>query len=298
MLNGWYQVAFEREITETITKVHLNGIPLMVYRNNGTIRVFNSLCPHRGADLCNGGKPDGDSIICPFHGLPVSLDEKSGNKLKAKEYPSYVAGGLVFAQFSDTHDCGFRPFFEKLDETHFIVPGFIMELDTPPEMIIENAFDCLHFRPVHNISNTPEFILHESVHGEFAIQGKFAIPYSRWQHHIPKNQTALLDYTARAFSPGIVISLLGGENPYYVITTASRGKEKTIIRLSLAIPPREGNVPPSQEDCRYLIEQSRKGLEADGVIWETMDFNFTPNYLKGDMAVVGFRNFCNSFQAT
>ena len=121
---GWYQVAFERDLTDELTPAAIGTLPLALLRTAGGVRAFDAACPHRGAHLAFGGRVCEGEIICPFHGYRVGLARESADGFCAREYPVLQVGGLVFARLSPEHENGLTPLLEELDRTHRIVPGF------------------------------------------------------------------------------------------------------------------------------------------------------------------------------
>ena len=74
--NGWFQVAYTDEVAPGgVRSLHAFGKKLVLYRTeSGEARVFDAHCPHLGADLGVGGKVEGDTIRCPFHGWRYGED--------------------------------------------------------------------------------------------------------------------------------------------------------------------------------------------------------------------------------
>lgn len=295
MQKGWIQIAFERDLKFGINRVELFDCPILLIKNDKNIRAFDALCPHRGAHLGFGQLENDACIICPFHGCKIGLNNTGDYGFIATEYNLFIKSGLVFINMSNEFENGFKDFFTNIDETHFIIPGFEMKVNVPPAMVIENAFDEMHFRTVHSIFNEPKFTKARSANGEYIVEGIFDIPKSIWQ----KGDAYVfsLPYTARAFSPYLVVSDLGGNYPYFVITSAVATKQnESCIRLSIAVKPNENKQPPAIDLCRYLIEQSKKGLELDKKIWETMSFNVVQRFTNQEKSVIGFKTFCNQFK--
>jgi hypothetical protein len=54
--------------------------------------------------------------------------------------------------------------------------------------------------------------------------------------------------------------------------------------------------PPAEAACRYLLEQSRAGVEKDHEIWRAMRHDAAPLWAEGDEAVRAFRAFCARFE--
>ena len=67
---GWFLVSRSEELKPRRTKtVHYFGQDIVLYRTaDGQAHAVDPYCPHLGAHLGHGGKVDGTSIRCPFHG--------------------------------------------------------------------------------------------------------------------------------------------------------------------------------------------------------------------------------------
>lgn len=294
MIRGWHQVGFERDVAP-ITASTLGDLPLLLARRDAGISVFDGTCPHRGADLGHGGCLDGDAVICPFHGLRISLG--GGDDLSVAERDSLCIGGLIFTLSAPEDDRGYRAYIMARERENFVVPGFAMHVDTPAALVIENAFDAAHFRPVHRILNEPDFEVALSPGGPLEARGTFVVPPSRWQQG-PAGAAIEVRVVARAFSPGLVVTEMGGAAPYSVLTAAtpegSEGKACE-IRLSLIVPPDASGAAPSAQACEYLLRQSRSGLEADRRIWERLRPPARLRLTARDRAVEAFAAFCAQF---
>ncbi|HET7081876.1 MAG TPA: Rieske 2Fe-2S domain-containing protein [Chloroflexia bacterium] len=294
--NGWYQIGFERDLTQDLTPAAIGTRRVVLVRGEGGIRAFDSVCPHRGANLAIGGRLDREAIVCPFHGYRIGLGRECEHGFRVREYPALLVGGLVFVRLSDSHDNGFREFLEQLDQDHYFVPGFTMRVMAPPAMVVENAFDNSHFRPVHGIHNEPRFRILPSQCGEFAIEGVFEYG-AIWRADRKPTDKVRVPFVARAFSPGIVLGQVGGDRPYFTVTCATPITENDcLVRFSLAVPAGEGSTPPSEEFCQRVLRESKSGLEQDQVIWENMSINAPCHYTAMDAAVLAFKEFCRPFE--
>lgn len=294
---GWYQVAFERDLTKDLTAADLGPTRLVVARMPTGVRAFDADCPHRGAHLAIGGRLEDGAIVCPFHGYRIALGWGGDGPFCVREYRTLVIGGMVFVRLSDSHENGLTALLEELDKTHYFVPGFEMSLRTSPEMVIENGFDSAHFKPVHAILNEPRFRIRPSLHGELTVEGVFELPPRHREARREGAASVQVPFVARAFSPGLIVSDLAGETPYSVITastpTAAGG---CVLRLTLALPAPADGPPPDQESCRRMLRDCRAGIEKDQVIWENMSFTREPHFTAQDAAVLVFRNYCQQFK--
>ena len=298
MHRGWYLAAYERELTGDLHPVEIAGRPLMLLRRNGGVAAYDATCPHRGANLCRGGRLEGDRVICPFHGHSVSLGGDGGDGFFVQDYEVMNISGLIFVARKPVQDSGLRAYLEALDQSHFVVPGLAMRLKVNANLVIENAFDSAHFRPVHQLLKDPDFSLVPSVHGEYAVAGSFVLPRSSWHSGAPGGDDVSVPFTARAFSPTLVVSELGGSHPYMMLTaTVPEADGDCALRLSLLLPPGTGGGAPGAEEIQSLLDQARHGLEKDQVIWEGMADPPPFREVDADRWVLGFRDFSDTFAA-
>jgi phenylpropionate dioxygenase-like ring-hydroxylating dioxygenase large terminal subunit len=68
--SGWFFVAYSHKLSPGQVKpLHYFGKDLVLFRTeDGTACVLDAHCPHLGAHLGYGGKVQGETIQCPFHG--------------------------------------------------------------------------------------------------------------------------------------------------------------------------------------------------------------------------------------
>ncbi len=292
---GWYQVAFERDLAEELTAAAVGSAPLALLRSPDGIRAFDAVCPHRGANLaCNGRVADGE-FVCPFHGYRVGLGRDSADGYGAREYPALSAGGLVFVRLSEEHECGLPRLLEELSRSYQLIPGFETQVRAPAEIVIENGFDSAHFRTVHGIQNEPEFSLLAEPAGALVVEGAFEYPLPPWQRGEGGQGAVRVPYVARAFSPFLAVTHLGGNNPYWVITGATPTQDGScIVRLSVALPRAAGDAAAAVFS-HHLLHYSRAGLEQDRLLWENLSPAARPRFTRRDAAVLAFRKFCRAF---
>jgi hypothetical protein len=286
---GWHQVAFERDVTADVTRAAIGEQPLVLVRSGDSLRCFSATCPHRGADLGLGSCAGGEAIICPFHGFRIGLQGPGDHGFHATEFHSLVWGGMIFVRLTDEHENGLMAFLRARYPGQCFVPGFQMPAPIPAELVIENGFDAAHFRTVHGISNEPDFTITRMGHALVAA-GVFEI--SSTQAHSSSTGEAMLriPYVARAFSPGLIISEMGGIKPYSVVTAATPDAQGgCTIRLTLILPDDDDHLV---ERSKYLLEQSRLGLESDRRIWQSIPARAPFRATERDRSVLAFREFC------
>jgi nitrite reductase/ring-hydroxylating ferredoxin subunit/uncharacterized membrane protein len=73
----WTAVASDSEVREgEPQQVEVDGIPLLVIRDGGQVRVLADRCTHRGGPLSQGEIADG-CVTCPWHGSVFRLSDGS-----------------------------------------------------------------------------------------------------------------------------------------------------------------------------------------------------------------------------
>jgi phenylpropionate dioxygenase-like ring-hydroxylating dioxygenase large terminal subunit len=196
---GWYCIGFSNELQAGEVKaLKYFDKDLVLFRTeSGQSALLDAYCPHLGAHLGIGGKVDGDSIACPFHGwqfnaagecTAVPYASQIPPKIQGKEtiqpFPVQEQSGVIWAWY---HPEGVEPLFE-LEE----VPEFQSDEWTDMEVrdwaintIIqetgENGVDKAHFLYVHASTSLPE--------GEITVEGH------RRRTDITMQTTAMDDYT-------------------------------------------------------------------------------------------------------
>jgi phenylpropionate dioxygenase-like ring-hydroxylating dioxygenase large terminal subunit len=74
--NGWFHLAYGDEVAPGTQKtVRAFGQELVLFRSAaGVLAVADPFCPHLGAHLGHGGRVEGESLVCPFHGWRFGTD--------------------------------------------------------------------------------------------------------------------------------------------------------------------------------------------------------------------------------
>lgn len=293
--HGWFKVAFERDLTGPITPAVIGSQRLVLVRTETGIRAFNADCPHRGAHLAYGGRLDGQCIVCPFHGYRIGLGEAASQGFYVAEYPTLALGGLVFVRLSDTHDYGFSEFITRLATDHVFVPGFEIPVKVPAAVIIENAFDYRHFHVVHRVA-TDKFTVSRADDGHLMLRSAFIVPAGPIINgQMP--QMIQKAFTAHTFSPGIIISHVGGDMPHTVMTAATPQPDGTcILRLSLALSVEHYGATPDPELCARMVAGNREGLEPDLLIWDHLSVTAPQRLTPQDLPIAEFQKFCQEFE--
>jgi 3-phenylpropionate/trans-cinnamate dioxygenase ferredoxin component len=83
-MGDWITVEGEAALAEGVTlEVDMDGISVLLARQNGCVFAMENRCTHDGSEL-NGGHLEDGVLVCPHHGAKFSL--KDGEALCAPAY--------------------------------------------------------------------------------------------------------------------------------------------------------------------------------------------------------------------
>jgi 3-ketosteroid 9alpha-monooxygenase subunit A len=289
---GWFQVAFERDVHESLSEVFVQGRRILLVKNQDRLRAFVGDCPHRGASLAHGRWLAGDAVVCPFHGYRIRLGGEVNEQLCVAEYPALVAAGGVFIRLSQENVGAWDDLAACLSADNDVITGFELRVPGSMEMVIENVFDESHFSAVHGVQ-TGNFQVSHGDRGRLIVESTFFLP--RWGE--PGGGMVPTQYRAVVVSPGLVAAELKGDPTYTVITSATdAGVGECIVRLTFAFPKSGASLGRSSAVRESVIAHSRVGLERDAQIWKNLR-PVQPQWQPTDHPVRSFMAFCDLFAA-
>jgi nitrite reductase/ring-hydroxylating ferredoxin subunit len=289
--DGWHLVALSSELTEPVSPLALGSRALVAVRHQGSVRIYDGACPHRGAHLGYGGVlAEGPAVICPFHGRRIGLGAGPG-RLRVRAHDVIDCGGAVFVRLAEgggSRDHGFAVVLKEIMATHELTGAVVGRVAVPPELVIENAFDFDHFSPVHGVSRLARPTVSFGEHGELTISTAFRTGTLRWE---AAGGGVTSRFFARVFSPGVVVTELGPpESSHVVITGASPAPGGCVTRI--AVGARRG-VPAATVTA--LVDGARRAFEQDVLVWDHLVPGAAENLDARDAPVRAFRAFCATF---
>lgn len=164
--NGWFRVAFSNELPlGGVKPLHYFGKDLVLFRTeDGTPHVFNAHCPHLGAHLGYGGKVEGNSIRCPFHGwcfdhqghcIQIPYSNKVPPKTQMQSLPVCEYNGLIMVYYhaqgkEPTWQMPELPKWNYQDWTSFQRRSW--KIRTHAQDMSENVVDTSHMLWLHGQS--------------------------------------------------------------------------------------------------------------------------------------------------
>lgn len=155
---SWYPLCRSTDLAAgRVLACEAFGQRLAVFRTRtGKVGAMRAQCVHMGADLAQG-RVVGERLRCPLHeweyGLGGQCEYIQGTAaipararqwaLTCEEYY-----GLVFAFLGGDPTFDF-PLFEASDHELY-TPAYVMDFDTPYQVLAANSFDSQHFSTVHH----------------------------------------------------------------------------------------------------------------------------------------------------
>lgn len=166
---GWYRVFAGAALRAGAHhSLHLFGRDLVLFRTaSGSARLIEAHCPHLGAHLGEGGRVEGEAMVCPFHGWHLDGEGRVARvpyskgptpRVCVRAWPIREVNGQVMAWH---HPDGAEPTWEPpaLPEatdpawTGFL-PARSWRIRTHVQEICENGTDNAHFTWLHTQQTT------------------------------------------------------------------------------------------------------------------------------------------------
>jgi len=211
-----------------LERLRIKGKEHVLFKgSDGKISVVDSVCPHRGANLCNG-RVKGNNIQCPYHGWEFDsvgklVNVPSMNNIPCKadilSYPVMEDGGFIWSSKNeDNLPTKYCP--ELYDPNWVKVYGSKEVQGTILDWIL-NATDISHINFVHDfadedngiIRNTKINVFDKYVDCHAVVQPKASSVFTK--HMQPKNGSEI---HSRFVAPYTTIIRIKLKDPYEFIT--------------------------------------------------------------------------------
>jgi phenylpropionate dioxygenase-like ring-hydroxylating dioxygenase large terminal subunit len=165
---SWYAVALSADLKPgDIKELMFCGQETVLYRTTaGKAVLAEAFCPHMGAHLAHGGKIDGESIQCPFHGfcfdstgkcVKTGYGTKPPPQAILKTWPVHEVNGVIMV-WHDENDAAPDWNVPTLEWAGWSETKFAdWRLASHPQEIAENSADIGHFRHVHGYDDVKVF---------------------------------------------------------------------------------------------------------------------------------------------
>jgi phenylpropionate dioxygenase-like ring-hydroxylating dioxygenase large terminal subunit len=298
--NGWFQLAYSDEIPAgAVQRLQYFGQELVAFRGeDGRVHVLDAYCPHLGANLAIGGKVEGDTIRCPFHGwrfdgegqcVEIPYAKRIPPKARAGAWPAIERNGMVLVwhhaeKQPPQWDVPEIPEVGHPDWTDLV--RLRWRLRTHNQEMAENAVDRAHFLFVHGTLEVPSCEAEAEGHVLRMVQrSKMATPRGPIDGQIAATNYGF-GYGTTRFT-GIVETLL-------VSSVVPIDDDDVDVRFSFTVK-KIGNADVTRGVGKALIADIKKQMGEDKPIWENKRFLPRPLLCDGDGPIPLFRKWCLQF---
>jgi nitrite reductase/ring-hydroxylating ferredoxin subunit len=298
--NGWFQVAFTEDLAPgAVLSLEAFGRKLVAFRSEaGEARVFDAYCPHLGADLGVGGKVEGDSIRCPFHGWRFGSDGVCNEVPYAKRIPPAAAlrawpvrehSGVIMVWH---HAERKEPDHEVPPVAEYQNPEWTpyerrqWKIKTHNHEMGENQVDRAHFRFVHGTMEVPEC--------EAAPEGPVFKVYQRSKMQTPRGPViGKIDITAYGY--GISLVRFSGIVDTLLIACVTPIDGEHVDVSFVFTVKKLANENATRGVGAALIADIEKQMREDTPIWEHKIYHERPLLCDGDGPIAQYRRWSKQF---
>jgi nitrite reductase/ring-hydroxylating ferredoxin subunit len=287
--NGWFIVARADEIAPgEVLPTYCFGRDLVLFRTaSGTPRLMDAHCPHLGAHLGVGGRVDGETIQCPFHGwrfdggsgacVEVPYDDVDfiPQRANARAYPTIERNHMIWAWH---HLEAKEPFYEVPVVPEYDDPDWLaMDVREFPvrsccQEMAENNYDTVHFKYVHGQETIPQ--------QDDLIDGYY-------------KRSATLDgtFVREGFGLGLgVLRLTGAGRLTFLSSTTPVDEENLLVRWLFTAPRSLG-----EKHLHDMADLFCGGVSQDIPIWENKIYKDPPVLRPMEKGVIEHRRWCRRF---
>lgn len=297
---GWFAVARGIDVEAgAVERVHYFARDLVVFRTeSGEAAVFEAFCPHLGAHFGHGGKVDGETLRCPFHGWGFATSGACTDIPYAKRIPPDVRAtrleavernGFIFVWWDPT---GRAPWYEipevaEAQSDEWTDPDWYeWTIRAHGQELAENGVDQAHFRFVHGTLAVPMT--------EATEEGAYRRAYSPIEMKTPRGdvsggidaQMAGMGFATTRFT-GIAETL-------ELATTTPIDEGRVHVRYAFIQPKVDGKDPVGGA-APAIIRDIVKQMNEDIPIWENKAYLPRPALCDGDGPIADFRRWCELF---
>jgi phenylpropionate dioxygenase-like ring-hydroxylating dioxygenase large terminal subunit len=276
---------------------------------NGEARVAYVRCAHLGGRLDRAGFVQGEQLVCGLHSYSFGVDGRpAGRHPKAcplkknlEMLPTVERHGMIFAHYDDVMT---PPRFElpELDEEGW--PGWVyrhMDVQTRPELVMQDLADPLHFYTVHRYANVQ--VEHGPAYRDHEM--KISVRFD-WDTGLPgplRNLPSRFESECHGLGyQRTTVTALGGliQARFLVLPTPIDGDSTRIYlgsaaRWSMKFGSRAGKRLAEHLTQRFMLWAFSRDVARDAVLWEHQPTHLRPS-LAPDENIHAFRTWARGFK--
>jgi phenylpropionate dioxygenase-like ring-hydroxylating dioxygenase large terminal subunit len=310
--HGWYAVSYSDELAVGESRaVTYFGRELVIFRTeSGQARLLDAYCPHLGAHLGygihentgGGGRIEGESIVCPFHGWKFNGEGECTEVPYARNMPPKITQQKCLTSYPITetnqviwawyHPQDEAPLWQVLDhdeansEDWAPLQRYEWEMNTHPQEMAENAADPAHFLFVHRTASMPEW--------ETVYEGPMSRGIQRAKMPTPRGEVDGAIHTG-SMGPGQGFTKFEGiADTFLMGLTTPIDEDRIQLRFAFTQPKVNGEVKTGGVNAG-IIANIVGQLEEDKPIWEHKVYRPLPVLCDGDGPIAKFRKWYSQF---
>lgn len=297
---GWFVVAYSDELSRgAVLPISYFGSELVLFRDEeGSPHVLDAHCPHLGAHLGHGGVVEGGCLRCPFHAWRFSGEgectsapdaRKIPPAARVRSWPVRERNGFVLVHYHPTNaapttEVEPMPEYGSADWTPYARRRW--KIRTNIHEMVENAFDAMHFRHLHDLRN--------ALVPEVTFDGASCRMFTETVMDTPRGLVqGTLDI--RKLGLGFGTARLTGFIETLVFTTLTPIDDEYVdARFSFTVKKLPDEAATQAAGTGFIAELSRQ-VEQDIRIWEHKAYLERPLLGEGDKSIADFRRWARQF---
>lgn len=297
---GWFVVAHADELAPgaVVPLAYFGGEQVLFRAEDGSAHLLDAHCPHLGAHLGHGGVVEGGLLRCPFHAWTfdgggtctrIPHAGKIPPAARVRSWPLLERNGLLLAYY---HPSGEAPPYEVPAVPEYGAAGWTpyvrrrWKIRTNVHEMVENAFDAMHFRHLHALSNMPTpDVTFEGVTCRMFANATMNTPAGPASGALDIRKTGLGFGTARftGFIETLVLTLLTPIDDEYV--------DMRLCFTMKDVP----NEPRAQAAGMAFVNELVRQVEQDIRVWEHKTYLERPLLCEGDELIPRYRRWARQF---
>jgi phenylpropionate dioxygenase-like ring-hydroxylating dioxygenase large terminal subunit len=310
---GWYRVAWSRDLRpRAVLPLRWFGRDFVLYRGeSGRAHVLDAFCPHVGAHLGHGGRVEGETIACPFHGwrldasgscVLVPLAKKVPPRARVQTWPvAEVSGAILLYMHPEDRPPRWTPApLPGWDDPAWTRPEILRpwRVRTHVQEFGENGVDLGHAVVLHDhITRAAETL---------SVESDGPVFHHRSKHHY--RVFAALEWLGKRVEGTLETRIDGfGRVAAHALVDAGIQVEHRIVFYPTPIDEEwvelHAAVTLRRHDSRVLthllhrksVYEARKTIDQDAPIWSNKRYTPRPLLVEGEHAMGHYRRWARQF---
>lgn len=309
--NGWFRVAYSDELPpKKVMPLHYFGKDLVLFRtSDGKAQVWDAHCPHLGAHLGYGGKVEGDTIQCPFHGWSFNQDgtcahipyaSKIPPKAQIRSWPVCEVNGLIAVYH---HAQGEPPTGKMPEFPRWTKEGWTSfkrrrwKIRTHPQEMCENAMDTAHMLFLHKETFRAVKDASSEIDGPVFIRRMFPKYHLPFAGKLGIEGEGFLEITCYGLGCQVGYSsmnLMGEFSALSIFLLTPIDREYLDVHFVFSMKKLFNPLATFALEKKTVAEVSAN-LEQDIPIWENKVYRSHPLLSEGDGPILQYRRWVRQF---